>query len=71
MSKLLTGFVAGIVVGILVAPDKGSETRKRITERTNDFKEKVEDLVCSIKDKFSTTVEEVEELQQNNSLHRM
>ena len=37
-SKLLTGFLAGVVIGILFAPDKGSETRKKMTQKGKDLK---------------------------------
>ncbi|MES2689840.1 MAG: YtxH domain-containing protein, partial [Bacteroidota bacterium] len=33
----LGGAVAGVAVGILLAPDKGSETRKKIISRTKDL----------------------------------
>ena len=60
-SAVLAGFLGGValgaVVGILFAPDKGSETRARIIEELkarNLFvtKAQLEDLVAKIKDRI-------------------
>jgi gas vesicle protein len=34
---LLTGVAAGVVLGVLVAPDKGSNTRQKIADSTSDL----------------------------------
>ena len=36
----LGGAVAGAVIGILIAPDKGSNTREQISNTVNDFLKK-------------------------------
>ncbi len=33
----LSGAVAGAALGVLVAPEKGSETQKRLSDTVNDF----------------------------------
>ena len=38
---LLAGAAAGAILGILYAPDKGSETRKRIRQKFNDISDEV------------------------------
>ena len=47
MSKLITGLVigaaAGLVAGILFAPDKGTETRKKIADKAGDFTDELKD----------------------------
>jgi len=61
MSKLVTGLVigaaAGLIAGILFAPDKGTETRKKIADKAGDFtdelKEGFNDFVDDISAKFS------------------
>jgi gas vesicle protein len=54
---LFVGAAAGAVAGVLFAPDKGTETRKRITEKTNEFKddisEKIDHLKQAIEDKIA------------------
>ena len=51
-SKFIVGFAAGIVAGILLAPDKGSNTRKRLAEAKND-------VIRDIKQSISTGLDEV------------
>jgi len=47
-SKFLTGLAAGIVVGILFAPEKGTKTREKIAEIGNDLKDKFDALVAKL-----------------------
>jgi gas vesicle protein len=59
-SKLLLGFLVGAAVGgalgILLAPDKGSETRRKIMEKGSDvgdaLKGKFNDIVDGVKENF-------------------
>lgn len=59
VTALLAGLAAGAVVGLLFAPDKGSETRDKINESLSDLgdaiKERAEeqfDQLCELKDKL-------------------
>ena len=46
---ILVAAAAGAILGVLFAPDKGSETRKKISKKGSDlkdmFKSKMNDLV--------------------------
>lgn len=59
MNKLLTGLAVGVVLGILFAPDKGSETRRKIADQGRDLKDKFSDLVDDLMHKFDEAVEDV------------
>lgn len=58
---LATGVVAGAVLGVLFAPDKGSKTRKEISKKGKNiidgFKEKFSDLVESMTEQFEEAKE--------------
>jgi gas vesicle protein len=43
---------AGAVIGLLVAPEKGSELRQRIQSAANDWTDQLVDLVNSSKEKM-------------------
>jgi gas vesicle protein len=40
----LSGLVAGVAIGILVAPAEGKETRQRISDRADSLKRKLRQL---------------------------
>jgi gas vesicle protein len=44
MSKIITALFAGIAIGILVAPRKGSETRKKIRDGISDMRDDINDF---------------------------
>ena len=53
---LLGGVAVGAVLGVLFAPAKGSETRKKITDKSHDLKDSLKDTACRISEKISQTV---------------
>ncbi len=57
LQRLFTATLSGIVIGILIAPAKGSETRKKLTDSVDNIKDKIRRI-------RGTTNEELEELHQ-------
>jgi gas vesicle protein len=47
---LLIGIVIGGVIAILLAPDKGEKTRKRLAKKTDEWGEKASDVLESASD---------------------
>ena len=66
MNKLLIGFTTGLIVGLLFAPAKGSETRETISNRGKELKNKFNDLVDSVSDKFDSMQDDVDEVVMGN-----
>jgi gas vesicle protein len=62
-SKVFVSFLIGAAIGgamgILLAPDKGTETRRKIIEKGNDIGDSLSDLGGTIKDKFNEAVDGV------------
>ena len=73
-SKILVGFLAGASIGalagILFAPDKGSNTRKKISSKTGDLTDSVKnsfnDFIDGVKETYSGAKEEVEEFSNKS-----
>lgn len=68
---LLAGAAIGAIAGILFAPDKGSETRKKIAKNTNEFgenlKDSFNDFVDSVKEKYRHAKSEVEDMTEKEA----
>jgi gas vesicle protein len=54
---ILGAIAAGVCIGLLIAPDKGSETRKKIADTASDWTEKLKNV-------FNDGREEYENLKE-------
>ncbi|MFB6257819.1 MAG: YtxH domain-containing protein [Flavobacteriales bacterium] len=59
----LTGAVAGGVAGVLMAPESGEETRKKLNHQAQKAREELNDLVEKGKD----TVEDLKKTKAGNN----
>ena len=54
MISFIAGLAVGGLLGVLLAPEKGETTRKRIVERSNELRKDLEDQVEAGKKSLST-----------------
>lgn len=56
-TKVLLGIlgaaVAGVAIGLLIAPEKGSETRKRIAKTTGDWADQLSNVFKNTRDQYN------------------
>ncbi|RZJ34516.1 MAG: YtxH domain-containing protein [Flavobacterium sp.] len=61
--KVILGTLAGIAIGaalgVLLAPDKGSETRRKISQKGSDLTGGLKDKYSGLKDKYNDLVDNV------------
>lgn len=69
---MLAGLATGAILGILFAPEKGSITRRKIAKKGNnsvdDLKEKFDDLLFKLNNKFEEVKEDSIELFENGKI---
>ncbi|MEO7210197.1 MAG: YtxH domain-containing protein [Chitinophagaceae bacterium] len=54
IAGILAGAAAGAILGILFAPDKGEETRSKIASKSADMKDKFNDFIDGLCDKYES-----------------
>ena len=61
LASVLAGAAAGAILGILFAPDKGTETRKKIRDAGSDFADNVKTKVSEYSDAIAEKYDSVRE----------
>lgn len=56
---LLTGVAVGAVLGVLFAPESGSETRERLSNALNDLGDSIKDLADKGLEELDNTAEKM------------
>ena len=74
LAALLIGAVAGTALGVLFAPDKGSETRKKMAGKASELGDELKEqfnkskqAVNDIKERVRNKVEEVKNSAQSHA----
>ena len=62
---LMLGGAVGTVLGILIAPAAGSETRQKLRNTLEDFSDKTKRTTARVKDFIRHKKEEIEEEQES------
>lgn len=74
IGKLVAGALAGLGIGLLVAPKKGSETRKDVADKFNEVVKKAKDVdynevMDNIEAKIQSLKDELKDLDKEKALN--
>lgn len=64
---ILAGISAGALIGIMFAPDKGSVTRKKISEKGDEYAEELKDKFNDFVENISQKCEEAMRIHKNEA----
>ena len=67
MKKILLVLLAGVAVGLLLAPEQGSETWKKLVDGLDDIKDKVVDEMTNLVDKGKGVISRAQDKAQTAS----
>lgn len=62
MNKVIIAFASGLIVGLLYAPAKGKDTRRKIANLGNSCKETWNEITDSIAGKIDTVKTKVDDM---------
>lgn len=69
-NRLIIGLVgaaaAGVVIGMLVAPESGNDLRKKIKDNAGNWAEKLVDLISKSKDEASDLIDDFADTEAIN-----
>ncbi|NMH28921.1 YtxH domain-containing protein [Flavobacterium silvaticum] len=63
----LIGIAVGAAVGVLIAPDKGSETRRKLRDNGGDYLKNLKDKYNSSIDAMTSKLDEIERESQREA----
>ncbi len=65
MNKVIVAFASGVIIGLLYAPAKGSDTRKKIANLGNRCKETWNDITDGIAERIDSVKSKVDDVAYN------
>jgi gas vesicle protein len=52
-SKIIVGLLSGVIIGLLIAPRKGSETRKKIVRNASAIADAIQDGIETVREQLN------------------
>jgi gas vesicle protein len=66
-AKIITSLLVGVVLGVLIAPAKGSESRKKLSKSVSDLSDYLKDIIEGARDEANELadkgIESVEKIE--------